>query len=337
MANLNKLSYKRSLTLNKLVKIRSFIEDKGSDENIDHAEVSVRYKEINNIQEIFNNIQDEIINVIDTTDANITSPHEQISDEFDDLVNSVKVMFEKVLQPRGRHIQDEAFSSTHFESHVPQQVNHIQRHRVQLPKITLPTFNGNYCDWLIFKETFISLIHGNNELSAIEKFHYLLASLKDDARKIIDKLTLTEEGYNTAWELLSFRFDNSRMIVDSHIKRLLNLKNISQESSSSLLELTDEYTMNLRALKTLAERVDFWDSIIICVVTSRLPSDTISQWELTLGECEVLTLPKLTQFLKSCARIRHKIESNASNYDSNNRNYNSTINKTNSNSSSSKS
>ena len=103
------------------------------------------------------------------------------------------------------------------------------------------------------------------------------------------------------------------------------------------MELTDEYTINLRALKTLAQPVDFWDSIIICVVTSRLPSDTIGQWELTLGECEVPTLQKLTQFLKSRARILQKIESNASNYDSNNRNYNSTINKTNSNSSSSKS
>lgn len=56
---------------------------------------------------------------------------------------------------------------------------------VKLPTIELPKFKGDYSDWLGFKDTFQSLIHDNVRLNKIQKFHYLRASLGQNAQKII--------------------------------------------------------------------------------------------------------------------------------------------------------
>lgn len=44
---------------------------------------------------------------------------------------------------------------------------------LHLPKIPLPEFSGNLLHWPTFKDKFLTLIHQNFSLSAIEKLHYL--------------------------------------------------------------------------------------------------------------------------------------------------------------------
>lgn len=44
---------------------------------------------------------------------------------------------------------------------------------VRLPQIELPMFDGELDNWIPFRDAFKSLIHNNNSLSAVDKFHYL--------------------------------------------------------------------------------------------------------------------------------------------------------------------
>ena len=46
---------------------------------------------------------------------------------------------------------------------------------IKLPTIAFPEFDGDYMQWLTFRDTFECLIHENDELPAIQKFHYLRA------------------------------------------------------------------------------------------------------------------------------------------------------------------
>lgn len=55
--------------------------------------------------------------------------------------------------------------------------------------------------WLEFKDTFESLTHYNNSISAIQKFHYLRAQLEANASKIVQSLEFTPDNYTTAWKL----------------------------------------------------------------------------------------------------------------------------------------
>ncbi|CAH2101858.1 unnamed protein product [Euphydryas editha] len=58
---------------------------------------------------------------------------------------------------------------------------------VKLPTIRLPKFSGSYETWLEFHDTFTSLIHSNDDIDEINKFHYLRASL-EGAAAVVPKL-----------------------------------------------------------------------------------------------------------------------------------------------------
>lgn len=155
-----------------------------------------------------------------------------------------------------------------------------------------------YNNWLVFKDTYSTLIHDNTELSSIEKFHYLKAAVTDDAAKIINKIILSADGYQSAWASLLARYDNQRMLIDTHVKGLFNLKQLSEQSSSHLLHaLIDDYTIHLRALNSLNQPVDHWDTILIHLITTRLDNESFKQWELQLNATCVPTLKQLTDFL----------------------------------------
>jgi len=82
--------------------------------------------------------------------------------------------------------------------------------RVKLPKIDLSVFSGAYDDWYSYRNTFEKLIHLNEGLTEIEKFHYLRSSLKDTAADIIKSIEITEANYHKAWAAVKERFDNQR-------------------------------------------------------------------------------------------------------------------------------
>lgn len=69
---------------------------------------------------------------------------------------------------------------------------------VKLPTITLPTFNGQYSQWMQFKDAFLSLIDNNPTLSEIQKLQYLRGTLKNEALQFIEGLETTAENYSTA-------------------------------------------------------------------------------------------------------------------------------------------
>jgi hypothetical protein len=61
--------------------------------------------------------------------------------------------------------------------------------QIKLPEIQLPIFNGSFTEWVTFRDSYKSLIHENEHLSAVQRFHYLRSSLKGEARMTIEHLT----------------------------------------------------------------------------------------------------------------------------------------------------
>lgn len=150
---------------------------------------------------------------------------------------------------------------------------------VRLPKIDLPKFSGSYHDWLEFRDTFVSIIHNNEGIDNINKLHYLRASLKGSASLIIDNLDFRSDNYDAAWNLLCARYDNKRLLVNNHVQAVFNLNSINKESSKSLRHIVDTINKNLRALSTLGQPVQHWDTLIIYIITSKLDQVTNREWE----------------------------------------------------------
>lgn len=152
-------------------------------------------------------------------------------------------------------------------------------HAVKLPTISLPSFDGRYESWLEFKDTYLSLVHNSTQISSIQKFHYLKSSLVGSAALVIDSLEFSAQNYDIAWELLTTRYDNNRLLVHNHVKALFSIQPMTKESPELLRKLVDTILKNLRALKTLGEPTQHWDTLIIYIVVSKLDTTTEREWE----------------------------------------------------------
>ncbi|CAB3242550.1 unnamed protein product [Arctia plantaginis] len=150
---------------------------------------------------------------------------------------------------------------------------------IRLPKIDLPSFDGGYQYWLEYRDTYLSLIHSSSSIDNISKFHYLRASLKGDALEIIKNIDFKSEHYQMAWKLLCDRYDNSRLLVNNHVQALFNVEKLSKESCFGLRRLTDVINKNMRALKTLNEPTEYWDTLIVYMMSIKLDSVTSRDWE----------------------------------------------------------
>ncbi|XP_049874134.1 uncharacterized protein LOC126372431 [Pectinophora gossypiella] len=150
---------------------------------------------------------------------------------------------------------------------------------IKLPTISLPSFDGSYEHWLEFRDTFISLVHDSRDISNIQKFHYLKSSLKGSAELVIKSLEFSSNNYPITWELLLNRYNNSSLLVHNHVKALFSIQTITKESSVLLRKLIDTVLKNIRSLTVLGEPTDFWDTLIIYMVVSKLDSTTEREWE----------------------------------------------------------
>lgn len=150
---------------------------------------------------------------------------------------------------------------------------------VKLPTIALPSFDGSYDDWLGFRDTFLSMIHNSKRLDNIQKFHYLRLSVVKNAAQVIKSIEFTSENYCIAWDLLNDRYNNTNLLVHNHIKSIVSLPNLNKESSFHLRKLIDSFYKNLRALKTLGEPTESWDTIMIYILVTKLDANVEKEWE----------------------------------------------------------
>lgn len=149
---------------------------------------------------------------------------------------------------------------------------------IRLTIIQLPSFSGSYEDWYTFHDSFEKLIHANENLSDIQKFHYLRSSVKDSAAEVIRSFDITTENYAEAWQLLNERFDNKRHIVQTRIKAMFEVAPIYKENcitcATCLIILK-----HFRALKALQRPVDNWDDIMIHLVLTKFDFVILKEWE----------------------------------------------------------
>lgn len=165
---------------------------------------------------------------------------------------------------------------------------------VRLPTLQLPSFDGNYSEWLKFKDTFTSVIHENNSLTDIQRFHYLNTSLKGVAARVIQELGVSEKNYKQAWELLKLRYEDSTTLKRHHVNSLFDLKSVQKQSEITLREFIDDATNHRLALRSLGEPVETWDTILVTLLSRKLDQMSIREWEKRIVSQK--TMPTFNQF-----------------------------------------
>ena len=145
----------------------------------------------------------------------------------------------------------------------------------KLPKLQIPKFSGNPCQWNSFWDSFCAGVHNREELTDVERFGYLRGLLTDTAAATISGLTLTEANYENATTFLKQRYGHPQIIINSHMDQLMQIQPLGPGSNvTRLRSMLDEIQTHVRALHSLGVSSDHYGSLLVSVLfKDKLPSD----------------------------------------------------------------
>ena len=147
----------------------------------------------------------------------------------------------------------------------------------KLPKLTLPTFDGNILEWLPFWEIFTDAVDAK-DMSTSAKFQYLQGLLKGEAKTAIAGLSLSGESYDTACAILKERYGRKEKLIFVHVQELLAVSVPSQPSVPDLWEVYNKLQSHVRSLECLDITGDRYGVILTPLVVSKLPQSLRMEW-----------------------------------------------------------
>lgn len=302
---LKELLVKRASIKGQLTKFKNYLFTLSNETQLlksQLAELSLKVAKIDALSVKFDDIQSEI-EVLNSDSISIEIDERDTIEQ--EIISNI-VLAKSILES---HVtRRDSCCTNHDESCH----NDHQEVGLKLPQIQIAKFDGAYFRWLEFRDTFESLIHNNNKISPVHKFHYLISYLQGDAARIISNLEVSSANYADAWKLLCSRYDNKRILINHHLSSLFNVRPLPRESEKSLRFLVDHVTKNLRALSSLGQPTDKWDILIIFMLSSKLDSVTLMKWEEYRNNIEgdVPTLNEFNKFLINRADVLESINRN---------------------------
>nr|CAI5828861.1 unnamed protein product [Callosobruchus analis] len=167
---------------------------------------------------------------------------------------------------------------------------------IKLPTINLPNFDGTLENWLEFRDIYEWLIHKNELISEVQRFHYLRSSLTGEPAQLIKGVEFSSDNYSIAWDMLVQRYNNDDMLVHNYVKNLFHMEPILKESSKSIRNMLDSLSKNLRALNQLQLPTEHWDVLIVFLMASKL--DLVTEREWVTFKSKRQGFPKIDDFIK---------------------------------------
>ena len=178
---------------------------------------------------------------------------------------------------------------------------------IHLPKTMLPTFSGDFSEWISFQDLFTSAVGEKEGISGAQKMQYLRMSCKGEALSLITNLKITNANYDIAWKKLTDRYNKPRMILRELLKRFLEVNSTSK--SSDLRHALNEWDEILRAVDNLGDYGKSRDPWIMYLILERLDKQTKQAWADESVEDAEPSLSELLEFLQSrCDSIEYNSE-----------------------------
>ncbi len=148
----------------------------------------------------------------------------------------------------------------------------------KLPKLNVPTFDGEVLHWQQFWEQFHVSIHSRKGLSDAEKLVYLQQAIKQgSARSAIEGLSQSGEQYKEAVDCLKNRYNRPRLIHRAHVRTIMDTPPLKDGGGRELRRLHDVLLQHLRALKSMKAEPE--PSFITSLVELKLDPTTLFEWQ----------------------------------------------------------
>ncbi|XP_044249366.2 uncharacterized protein [Drosophila takahashii] len=161
----------------------------------------------------------------------------------------------------------------------------------RLPRLALPSFDGNHKDYKNFISSFLQLVN-REQISNIDKFNHLRNCLKGPALEAVAAFPVTRENYAKALERLKDRYDKPALIFVETIASIFKLPPAAAASAQQLRSLIDNASALYSALSSLGSDAQISEAMLIYVVMEKCDQQTKTKWNESL---DYLTLPSWSQ------------------------------------------
>ncbi|GFY54291.1 uncharacterized protein TNIN_57631 [Trichonephila inaurata madagascariensis] len=135
-------------------------------------------------------------------------------------------------------------------------------------------------DWISFRDLFLASVGNNNTLSDSQKLQYLKLSVKGKETTLLQSIQITNDNYKRAWNALTKQYENEAEIINAALNKLVLQPILKQESTSGLRKLIDTTQQCIDTLQTLKQSVEYWDTLIVFLLSGKLDSETLRVWTL---------------------------------------------------------
>lgn len=296
---IRRLKSDRTQLVAQLNRFNQFITN--CDDSANKITVNERFVRCESLWDNFDKIQLEL----EFLDEAHEPENSEQRNNFEEMYFETICLFKEKLQSR-------SLSDSNIVSSELSQRN-VNSNVVKLPPLDLPSFEGCYDQWTNFFDSFMALIHSNTSLTNVQKFYYLQSCLKGEAAHAISSIQVTDLNYENAFKLLRERYENKRLIIQSHLRLLFELAQINKSNHIELRCFLDTIQKNVRALKSLGEPVEHWDTLLVYMFTLKLDLNTRKDWESYNIKNNSHKYTDFIAFLNEKCQILESVESNSKN------------------------
>ena len=92
----------------------------------------------------------------------------------------------------------------------------------RLPGAKIPTFSGDYQEWLSYKNLFLSVVN-NQSMDDVVKFMHLKNSLTGEALNKVNIFDIRGENFAKRWKTLVDTYERKRILVTKHLSAILDV------------------------------------------------------------------------------------------------------------------
>lgn len=166
-----------------------------------------------------------------------------------------------------------------------------------LSKEELPTFGGDFAEWPAFEDAFRIEVADKRNLSEPMKLRKLKLCLKGEAKDLIEKFGLHEQGaYRQAWELLRTHYSNSFEAFSTHIARIFQARPVKRGDAEEGRRVIGTIEAGVRKAVQIVPGDNLAFASAVHLI-NQMDADTREQWKLAReDESVVPTLDQVTKF-----------------------------------------
>lgn len=280
-----------------ITKFQTYVSGLADSDNL--TQLRLRKEKIEQCWEEFNLIQNGLEALTDSAEQR------QYRDDFENAYFSVLAEAEDKLSVQ-KYANKQPGAEIENVS-IPSQST-VSAPLIKMRPLEIPTFTGNFEEWSTFQDLFNSMVHMNSNIAEVQKFVYLRMYLAGEALGMVQNLATNAANYTVAWTMITTRYNNRRILIQSHTKAIYELEPIYKESGWRLRALTNNLNMHMQALKAHGHDPEGWGALLLHIILIKLDPSTMRKWESIATKDELPSIAHLVQFLQDRCQILEAVE-----------------------------